>query len=184
MNSNMRGVIVILFLTISSFSFGQADTATQRFLDDIIKLDGEAAVIYYTDQVGAGIYDHMLKKNFLKKHVKGASSADKGELTLSSEEVNQLNLSLTASRLHKWPAGLFERSVRIAGDSLFSFVSADKSRKLYIFSRPAFMRSNTIALCYVVRLCCGGIYGPQEYSFYRRTNGKWQKWIMVEGGAF
>lgn len=180
----MRALLTILSLTISFFSFGQEDTATLHFLDNIIKRKSDTSLIYYTDKVDAGMYDYMMKKQLLKKHVKAIGTTNKATLTLTSAEINQLKKTLTTSKSHQWQEELFEGSIRIPSDSTHSFLFNDRNKDLYLFSRPAFIRNNTIALFYVVHLCCGGIYGPVDLSFYRRENGKWQKWITIDGGAF
>jgi hypothetical protein len=177
------------FLTISSLfnfyvCFGQEDTATLHFLNNIIKRKSDKSLIYYTDRVDAGMYDYMMKKQLLKSPIKAIGSTSKSTLTLTSAEINQLKHSLTTAKSHKWREDLFSSSKRISSDSTHSFLISDRNKDLYLFSLPAFIRNNTIALFYVVHLCCGGIYGPVDLSFYRRENGKWQKWITIDGGAF
>lgn len=180
----MRAFLTIFSLFVFFFCFGQEDTTTLHFLNNIIKRKSDTSLIYYTDKVDVGMYDYMMKKKLLKRHIKAIGSTNKSTLTLTSAEVNQLKQSLAASKSHQWQEELFPSSKRISSDSTHSFLFSDRNKDLYLFSRPSFIRDNTIALFYVVHLCCGGIYGPVDLSFYRKENGKWQKWIMIDGGAF
>lgn len=180
----MRIILAFISLFPFLFSFAQEDTATLNFLKDVVKRKSDRSLIYYTDKVDAGMYDYMMRKVLRKRRINDLSATNKATLTLTRGEINHLQQSLAASKKFEWQQGLFTSSKLIISDSTHSFLFSDREKDLYLFSKPAFIRNNTIALFYVLHLCCGGIYGPVDLSFYRRENGKWQRWIRIVGGAF
>jgi hypothetical protein len=175
-------LLSILFAPL--FSSGQEDTATLHFLNDVLKRKHDSATIYYTDQVDKGMFDYMMNQRLLKRRIKDLNATNKVRLKLTHLEIMQLNQSLATSRDYQWKEGLFEHSKRIPVDSVHLFLLANRNNDVYLFSRPAFMRNNTLVVFYVVHLCCGGIYGPVDFSFYHRVRGKWVKWFQIGGGAF
>ena len=180
----MKVFLTSFWLLTFLFCFSQSDSTTLNFLNDVVKRNSDSSLIYYTDKVDAGMYSYMIEKKLVKRRIKDISSTNKANLTLTNFEITQLKQNLANYKFHQWPEKLFTNSKRISSDSTLSFLSNNKNNDLYLFSKPAFIRNNTIGLFYVVRLCCGGINGPVDLSFYRRENGKWQRWITIGGGAF
>lgn len=180
----MRTLFSTILLLISILGFTQEDTTTLSFLNDVILRKHDTASIYYTDKVDSGMYDYMMKKSLVKRTIKDIGKTTSDKLILSPDEVTYLKQHLIAAKDKIWSEGLFINSTRISADSIHSFLTQNRGRDLYLFSQPTFIRNNTIALFYVVRLCCGGIYGPVDLSFYRKTGDAWQRWIRIDGGAF
>ena len=178
----MSSLFSTILILIPTLSFTQDDTTILNFLNDVIKHDTSS--IYYTDKVDAGMYEYMMKKSLIKRRVKNINKASSDKLILTSKEVAYIKEKLVTAKDKIWKNDLFMNSVRIPSDSIQSFLTQNKNRDLYIFSQPTFIRNNTVALFYVVHLCCGGIYGPVDLSFYKKSGKQWQRWIRVDGGAF
>jgi hypothetical protein len=180
----MRTPLSTILLLITLFGCAQGDTATLDFLNHVITRKHDTSAIFYTDKVDAGMYDNMMKMSLSKRTIKDIGNATNDKLTLTSEEIAYIKEHLTTAKNKTWNDDLFTNSTRIPTDSSHSFLSQNRSRDLYLFSQPVFIRKNTIALFYVVHLCCGGIYGPVDLSFYRRNGKTWQRWIRIDGGSF
>ena len=108
-----------------------------------------------------------------------------------------------------WNDTLFDASVKIKEDSLWSYLRAADStfrkkmdialaakdtaliRKYrkegrpfaFALGKPLFIRHNTICLVNTAALC-GPNCGSNEMSFYRKENGEWKKWILVTAGEY
>lgn len=180
----MRTVYSIILIVIATQSFAQEDSATLSFLNDVIFKKNDTSTIHYTDKVDAGMYDFMLKRSKFKRIVTDIGNATNDTLTLTSKEIKFLKRQLVKAKGKIWSLHLFTNSKRIPVDSTESFLKKNQSEKLYFFSNPIFIRNNNVSLFYLVRLCCGGIYGPVDLSFYKKTEDGWQSWIKIFSGAF
>jgi hypothetical protein len=180
----MKCLLINILLFISTFVLAQVDSTTLQFLNGVMKRKNDSATIFYTNKVHSGMYDFMMSKSVIKKTIKDIGGTNKDRLHLTSAEAKLLKQHLIEARDQHWPEQLFTNSKSISVDSTQSFLIQNRDKELYLFSKPVFIRNNTIALFYVVRLCCGGIYGPVDLSFYRKENDGWQRWIRVDGGAF
>lgn len=180
----MKAFLIIILLSISTLVFAQLDSTTFQFLNSVIKRKTDSSTIFYTDKVDSGMYSNMVNKSLIKKTIKDIDKRNKNKLHLTTREIKYLKQRLEGNNLQQWPENLFTNSKRIANDSTHLFLVKDRDRDLYLLSKPIFIRGNAIALFYVAHLCCGGIYGPVDLSFYKKENNKWQKWIRIDGGAF
>lgn len=53
----------------------------------------------------------------------------------------------------------------------------------YAFSKPIYLRANTLAVLYLESLC-GRDCGNEELIIYRKVNGSWKSWMYVPMGDF
>ncbi len=180
----MRTLFSTILLLFSTLSYTQDDTTTLNFLSQFIIRKYDTSSIYYTDKVDAGMYEYMMKKVLIRRKIKDIGNLNRDKLILTTQEVAYLNQQLSSAKERTWKENLFINSERISSDSTLSFLLRNRKSHLYLFTQPAFIRNNTIALFYVVHLCCGGIYGPVDLSFYRKNGNQWERWLRVEGGAF
>lgn len=180
----MKAFLFIIFLLVSNLVFGQLDSTTFQFLNSVIRRKHDLSIIFYTDRVDSGMYSYMMNKSVIKRIITDIDKRNKDKLYLTSGEIKYLKQRLDSDNSQQWLEDLFINSKRITNDSVRSFLIEDRNRDLYLLSNPIFIRENTIALFYVAHLCCGGIYGPVDLSFYRKEGNKWLKWICVDGGAF
>ena len=180
----MRTLFSTILLSIYTLGFTQDDTTTLAFLTDVIKRKHDTSSIFYTDKVDAGMYDYMMKTSLIKRTIKDIGKATNDQFTLTSEEITYIKQHLVKAKNKVWKEYLFINSIRIPSDSMHSFLIQNRNKDLYLFSKPIFIRNNSVALFYVANLCCGGIYGPVDLSFYRKNGKLWQRWIRIDGGAF
>lgn len=180
----MRTLFSTILLLFSNLSYTQDDTTTIDFLGQFVTRKHDTSSINYTDRVDTGMYDYMMKKSLIRRKIKDIGNLNRDKLILTTKEIASLKQQLASAKEKIWKENLFINSERIASDSIHSFLLQNRDRDLYLFAQPAFIRNNTIALFYLVRLCCGGIYGPVDLSFYRKNGNKWVRWIRIDGGAF
>lgn len=180
----MKLVHLAILILAGGSCFAQNDQETLKFLHEIIKRPKDSATIYYTDKTDPVPVQYMLRKIKAGKPLHDARNIARATLILSSRELASLKDQLNSARGQAWKEGLFAQAASISPDSARSFLSRDRGRILYMFSRPAFIRKGTIAFFYLARLCCGDIYGPVDLAFYKKTATGWEHWISVDGGAF
>lgn len=173
--------ILVLFLNLG---YAQDNSTTLNFLSQLITRKHNTSLIYYTDKIDSGMYDFIIKKSLVRRKIGDLGDLNRDKLILTKKEVDYLKQQLTSAKGKTWKENLFINSERISADSMHSFLGQNRDKDLYLFSQPAFIRNNTIALFYVLHLCCGGIYGPVGLSFYRKKGAKWEMWLRIEGGAF
>lgn len=180
----MRIIFSTILVLFSNFSYTQDDSTTLKFLSQLVSRKHDTSSIYYTDKIDSGMYDHIIKKTLGRRKIRDIGGLNRDKLVLTKKEVDYLKQQLTSAKEKIWRDSLFINSKRISADSMASFLVQNRDSDLYQFSQPAFIRNNTIALFYVLHLCCGGIYGPVGLSFYRKNGTKWEMLLRIEAGAF
>ena len=93
---------------------------------------------------------------------------------LSETEISQLEKFV-------WKDSLFKNSNRIKEDSASSHFRKNNNL-VYIFSKPLYIRDNSIALTSFV-VMCGNNCGQNEVAFYKKEKGKWIKWVVISQGT-
>lgn len=177
----MKVIISIILLLVFNSLYCQVDSTTYQFLIDIINRKSDTTVLIYTEKIHPEMFDN---KPYLKKITKSEIVDEKKLIKLNQREYKYIKEQWGQLKNHEWPANLFINSLRIKTDSLAEFLHQDRSRVVYLISKPIFIRNNSIALVHYSRLCCGGIYGPDEVIFYKKENDRWKKWVFVSQGAF
>lgn len=113
-------------------------------------------------------------------------------LILTSKEKQHLITDFGKSV--RWEKGLFEHSIRVndhkTGYKTIAVIKENPEKDqpgtfyyIFSFSRPVFIRDGTICLI-AVGAICGGDCGIVNISFYRKTHGRWKRWVSVAGGEF
>ena len=177
----MRVTISTILLLAFNILYGQVDSTTYHFLLDIINRKSDTTLLIYTQRIHPGMFDN---KPFPLKVTKNVTGDDKKSIRLYQREYNYVRDQWRQLKGYEWPANLFTNSLRIKTDSLAEFLHEDRSRVVYLISKPIFIRNNTVALVHYSRLCCGGIYGSDEVLFYKKEIGRWNKWIFISQGAY
>ena len=99
-------------------------------------------------------------------------------ILLTNDELTYLNAQLELTDHFHWEQRLFKNAKIIPFDTL-------RHQRLYgqywFFSKPIFIRDNSICLFYYI-FYCGNTCGHSQLAFYRWRNNKWTKWIHVIGG--
>ena len=173
-----------ILLLVSVAASAQEDSTLMEFLENVIKRKSDSSMICYTSKLHPGMYDFMMEKILIKRKIRDISKLNKDKFILTSQEIKLLKSDMTEAKEQTWKEDLFLKSKRIQADSIQSFLVSDQNKELFIFSKPSFIRNNTVAFFYVVHLCCGGIYGPVDLSFYKKETSGWKRWIRIDGGAF
>lgn len=110
-------------------------------------------------------------------------------LILSQKEIEFIVGSLVKPTI--WKNNLFPNSIAVqniteAKQKMYDLKMLKKDIEgiyFFSFSKPIFIRNNTICLFSIATLC-GGSCGGFETYFLRKINGKWSKWMIVSGGDF
>lgn len=170
-------IIITLGILVSNVS-AQTDSITKALLNDVINRKSDTSVIAYLDKISPLMYDDM--ERFVRNKKVWDTKQKKYVFTLSKKEQKSILTQLASVRETVWDDNLFPKSERIIDDKFREYLKEHSTREVYIFSKPVFIRNNTIALFYLVRLCCGGVHGPIEWSYFKKTNDGWIQWDIVD----
>jgi hypothetical protein len=178
----MKFNLSIILLCFFSNVYAQVDSATYQLLNAVVYRDRKTDSLFYTGKMDEGMFD---RKFCPGKFTRNPEDYDNNFIRLTAREHRYIKRQWMLLKDNEWPTDLFANSWRIKMDSsLAYFLSQNRSRVVYLFSKPIFIRNNTVALVYNIRLCCGGIYGPYELVYYRREGDTWKKWVFVREGAY
>jgi len=111
------------------------------------------------------------------------------KIALTNEERRFIIDALDSIGNYSWPDNLFNNSKRINNKDVFATAAwvddgRNKQRRfVYVFSKPIYIRNNSVALISYARIC-GGECGSTETAFYKRVDGIWVVDIIISGGDF
>ncbi|HEY0897730.1 MAG TPA: hypothetical protein VGD90_00290 [Sphingobacteriaceae bacterium] len=127
----------------------------------------------------------IFKEDTLRNRVGRLSSEKlKDFLVLTNQEKSQVKRELELMNQQLWPKGLFKNSIMLDRDSLgylskpLGYLKYGKKYKtgFYTFSKPIFLRNNTICILFL-DYWCSGLCGDTDISVYKKENGRWKKWL-------
>jgi hypothetical protein len=176
----MRAFTLTIYLLSANSLYGQVDSLTINFLNDILTRDTVTGLIVYTQLEGPS----YLGPNVELKRKAGRAGNNKGQISLTNKEYKFIKRQWKSYKGFIWPDSLLNNSLRIEQDSVYNYLSADKKRNVYQFSKPIFIRNNSIALIHLTTLCCGQIYGSDHLVYFRKDNYGWKKWIFIREGYY
>lgn len=182
----MKFLLTILFLFQFANSFCQT-TEVEKIQNDIINeqlmgYDGETRISTLIDSHWMEYHLERLRNTKenepMFKSPKGTNS-----LTLTELETdliiqffeNPENLKLSANPTE------FE-TVDTSG--IIDHLERNHKNQVVFISRPLFIRDGRIGIVFFANFCCGGIYGPVNFGFYRKEKEIWTRWIDISSGEF
>lgn len=193
----------MLFLSICTKS--QTIFQDTSILRLTIKKTKNDRLTYIDESVGWTRIRELLRKNIFKGNTK---LTEHNLIRLSKKERKYLFQQIEAYKDFKWNENLFPNSIKIKKDSMWSYISwetnilREKQKnailskdtialkeikkelpRVYGFSKPIFIRNNSICLLYHFSMC-GNPCGHYEINFYKKENGKWIKWIEMARGEY
>ncbi len=194
-------LLILVFST--SLSFSQTDTSYYNLIYNQIRTYQKTGTIYYADKP----YNEFNKEGFepLYKNpvVNVFGSKNKASITLSKQEREYILSQLQNFPNEILPDSLLPNSKRIANGSLQKFVrrvneskydslmnlqdtiaahkflSSSLMHSSFFFSKPIYIRNNSILLSCFTWLVGNSWGGRSELCFYRKENNNWVKWITV-----
>lgn len=157
----------LLFLMLASAVFAQ-DRQTKNFFADITK-----GTVYYTDGWMTESNLNSLKAALKDESIKNDGLAGTNTLTLTDSE--KKSIKKEAKKL----IGVDVKDY-LSGIANFEYVpqfDAAKHKSSSFYSKPIFIRSNTICFVY-----SSSYSGPKNaaggWNIYKKENGKWVQWIQ------
>jgi len=199
----LKKLLLSLILTyLTSYLFGQLDSNSKTFIFNIIKLQPGSDTITYTDRIKP-IVIPSLGKILLKDRIPcyDITGHTKTEFVPSALEMSQIQHAAKYITKIRWDDSLFSNSREISVDSMWSYISNRQKElsfssntsdninnivsycSVFQFSKPIFLRNKTIVIFYFMRLC-GSSCGEENLSIYRLQNGKYQRWLTIQGADF
>jgi hypothetical protein len=184
------GRVINILLALLLFSFAanaQEDIETKKFLSDFFKKQPDHGVVFYQDSVDAGrivpIKRDTLRNGF---PLLENGSVNTNYVVFSKEERAYIAKKIEEQKTATWSDGLLPNSKLITKATIkdifnerekgWIYFHGKYSSGFYTFSKPIFLKNNTICVFYYGYHCdylCG--YG--DWSVYKKVNGDWVRII-------
>ncbi|HUM53500.1 MAG TPA: hypothetical protein PK431_16900 [Chitinophagales bacterium] len=191
----LRAILIYTFLCSSIIGFAQNYNNDKSLLKLIIKQKPNEKIAYVDKSIGWTNIEEEIKNHTVFKNVKGIDS-----ISLSKTEKDTILNQVKNYNSYVWNYRLFDNSVRILYDSMFVYLNNEREKnsiilkgksidvqkyklsKLYAFSKPIYLRNNTISLLFNTIIYYRGASNYQ-ICFYKKEDGKWKEWILIASGA-
>lgn len=117
--------------------------------------------------------------------------ASSDTLVLSAEELKYAKRTIKEMDEKIWDRKLFGRWEELDADELLKMTRSrwgwekyykKYSTGYYSFSKPIFLRDNSICIFYI-GYSCGEFCHEADLSVYKTENGKWKKWIVLHSSS-
>ncbi len=162
----------LLFLLATLSGFAQ-DKQTKNFFADITN-----GTVYYSHGWLTENNTRSLNSELKKDEIKSAPQAEGYSLKLTKSEKK------TIKKEAKKLIGI-EAKTYLSGVKNFEFTEKfdlQKHKSLSFFSKPIFIRSNSICFVYASNTA-GALDGSGGWNVYKKENGKWVRWIKFADWA-
>ncbi len=175
---------------------------SKTFVYKVIKQQPGSDTITYTDRIkpiAMPSLEKILQKDRIpcydiaghRKTVFVPSATERKQILNATKDITKIS----------WEDSLFSNSREISVDSMWSYISNRQKAlsfssnstnninnivsycSIFQFSKPIFMRNNTIAIFYFMRLC-GSSCGVEDLSIYKFQNGTYERWLVIKGADF
>lgn len=207
----MKTLIICLTYQILTLSlYGQLDSTSKSFLFDILRQEPGSDTITYTDRIkpiSIPSFSKILKNNKIPAFE--ISTQKKVEFVLTRKEKKYLQKELKLLDEIKWADSIFNPSRMISLDKMWEYISRRRREyseiytfkhsqsdtnyinkqgwvqycSIFQFSKPIFLRDNSIVIFYFLRLC-GNECGVEDFSIYKKQDGQYKQWLRISGGVF
>ena len=160
----------------------------QSFYKDVIQSQlmeyhGETKICISVDSSWINYQLNRLQVDSQKPTLVFKSRNTQDSIQISSKERDSIlaffsqidNLSLTENPTE------FET---IASEVVLEHLKKDFQNQVVFISSTLFLRDGAIGIVYFANLCCGSFNGNVNFSFYKKENGHWIRWIDIGSGAF
>jgi hypothetical protein len=205
----LKVILFIFFVALATQTFCQ-DADMKNFILPQISKHVDSEKLVYTERISEWAYQ-LSKENMNKTLFVGDATATK-ELRFSKKEKEFILSQIKLCTRPYWPDSFFNYSKRIKLDSVSQYFKTklDAKRRIFplidspgysrafwlalirelnrrdwvfSFSKPIYLRNNTLALLYLQAVCGFGC-GYEELVLYRKSGGEWKKWTYVFQGAY
>lgn len=177
----MKRLLIFLLFSLSCFcSYGQNDKLAKQFIRSLFE---QKKIIYtssVTDEtikeITAALKPDMIYSNI---YILGKVS---DSIMFSKEEKSYINNQIEILKSNKWTSGLVENSTFIDSAALKKIIIGVDGWKnfhkhygtfIYRFSKPIFLRNNTMCIFYFGYFC-DGLCGYKNLSIYSKKGDQWQ----------
>lgn len=197
----MKSALLLLLLLFCFQIPSKAQSNEQEFLHWFFRVNRKVAdTIYYTNNIDTTNIKKMkghFHRDTIYNQAWEISTDDKiNGLFLKRKEKSNINYQIQKLLNFKWPDAALPRSKIITPERISDYVKLedkslalkkiiawehkliDKYNGYYSFSKPIFIRNDTICI-FDYGYGCGSTCGDGSLAVYRKVNGTWQKWILL-----
>ena len=184
----MKKIITILSLFQLLNSFGQSDNLKKEIFKDLLNNTYNYSTPKIVNKLDSVAVEYHLKRLIGKHNRTFFTEMDKSNdsvhgIKLTEIEKEFLICSIRKQYKSEWTKKDFAEYKIIKSNESIKYLKSNDKNTLVEISDPIFLRDNEIAFIYFSNLCCSK-YGRADLSFYKKENGKWQRWISVSSVDF
>jgi hypothetical protein len=201
-------VIFILFFSLINFVSGQNNVQEIAFIEKNIREYQSEGSIYYSEKISKKELNNIKEKIQVQSIYDHKKADNKNYLNLTRQEKKYLMSQLEICCTPTWQDDLFKDSKIVKSDDIVSYIKTSYTEYLekynnpnnseeermtmvknyqrpnvFTFSKPVYLRDETLFFFYFSSTC-GDPCGFEEFSFYKKENNEWKKWIVVERKDF
>ena len=175
----MKTILFAIFFFLSYCASCQIDSNAYNLLRSIIQNQNDLDLIGYLDVYDTSGYDFFSR--YTRKRKVWDEVSKSYTLKLSASERKYLNRQIEKARHYRLPDGLIPNAILIPQNSLQEHVLRYPARKVYIISKPMFIRKNSVALLSYTQLNPGTTFPVKTIAaYYQKVNGGWKILALLE----
>jgi hypothetical protein len=178
----MKHIITLMTFFISVFCFAQAkhDSLIIEVVRQIVKPPDKGEVLLYSNSLSSEFSQYCKRKLNRRSYI-FFEDGDAGDtLVLTKKEKDYIIRKLDSVQNYSWKEEVFPNSKIVVQDTLWDYLLKNHKAVVHQFSKPIFIRDNSICLIYY--MIFKGAGGPSYFGFYKKKNGIWEEWISVSSG--
>lgn len=174
-----RFILSFLIICFAMMSVHSQDIESKDFINNYF---GKSAKLVYAEKVGEYAIESM--KDALMQDTLYALDPKRREpnrrLILTQQERSYIQNQLQMQLKEVWTNDLFEKGTMVTTSELGSVYSdrGDGWPRLYRFSRPIFIRGQSLCIFYS-GYSCGSRCGQWQWMVFEKKDGNWVHWIDI-----
>jgi len=150
--------------------------------EQLMSYEGETRI---STSIDSAWMEYNLERFFDTKEnaLKFRSSSNNDSIILTNSERDLIILFFRNGENLKLTDNSTEFTI-VEENQAISHLKSNYGNQVVYISKPLFIRNESLAIAFFANLCCGQIYGYVNFSFYRKENEIWKRWIDISSGAF
>jgi hypothetical protein len=173
---------IILPLLLCQNLYGQSDTDFKKVIEDCIRRKQDTGKVVYIDT--ASLIDPVIKLVLKRKKIRGMiNDSARSNIFLTRPERKFIVQKSLSKEKAVWRDSLFNQARKTSEN--YSIYESRRNYKIkyFAFSKPIFIRNNSICLFQLIYMFSAE-GGYKQLYFYKKENDIWEKWIMIPLGAW
>lgn len=166
--------LIFFYISLLSFSIEAQTSIEQEFISTIFAKEKNQNIVY-TDRIPKNEFETIirkLKKNIILKIRRNDIEPDT-KLKLTEQEITYISNEFECANNHNWSAQKLPQYKFLSSDTIAKFPDKYSHLYFYNFTKPVFLRENTIVVFYYQSNDWGAL------RVYIKENNRWDKFYTL-----